>query len=144
MRILIIALTLFLSLPAAAQDRVDPGALGGVWRLEFDIDPASGESAVERIALKLATGFLDEMEIRFSFLEENRLRVMVDAFDTKKEDWSTWRITPEGYLAMGDSDHFDAEDTLWYADGDRLVAFSSDDEEEDGRLKSLALVRILD
>lgn len=144
MRTLALAFVLLVAVPAAAQDRVDPGMLTGTWQLSVDIDPSEGESALTRMALKLAAGLMDELDIRFAFLDENRLRVMVDAFGNKEEEWSHWEITPEGYLTMGSSDHFDVEDTIWYLDGDRLVAFEDGEVSGDDSVKGLALVRILE
>ncbi len=144
MRTLLLALALLIAVPAAAQDRVDPDMLSGTWKLEIDIDPSEGESALARIAIKLATGLMDEIEIRFGFMDDHRLRVMVNAFGNKDEDWSRWEITEDGYLALGNSDHFDVEDTVWYADGDRLVAFDNRENPDNDGVKGLALVRILE
>jgi len=140
MRTAALALILLVSTSAAAQDRVDRAALDGTWKLEFDIRLEDADNALERMAIRMANGLLEEMEIRFAFMDEGRLRVMVDAFGDKEEEWSDWEITPEGYLRMGDSEHLKGEDTLWYLDGERLLPFDQDEDEVSG----LALVRILD
>jgi len=140
MRTAALALIFLVSTSAAAQDRVDRAALDGTWKLEFDIRLEDADNALERMAIRMANGLLEEMEIRFAFMDEGRLRVMVDAFGDKEEEWSDWEITPEGYLRMGDSEHLKGEDTLWYLDGERLLPFDQDEDEVSG----LALVRILD
>jgi len=142
MRALALVLAVLLVTPAAAQKRVDPDRLDGTWKLVFDIDADAEESALGRVALRAVAGLLEEVEVRFAFLDDARLRVMVDAFGEKDEDWSEWHVAPEGYLVLGESEHFDVEDTVWLFDGDRLVAFERDAEGRPDERSGLSLVRL--
>ncbi|GIV58602.1 MAG: hypothetical protein KatS3mg042_1515 [Rhodothermaceae bacterium] len=130
-----LALGLFvlaLIVPAAlAQHRVAPVDLYATWKLVIDLDERAADSALERFALKVARGFLDEVDIRFVFLDDGRLKVITRAFDDDEPDveYSEWRINDRGELILGEADTVDVEDTVGLWEGGRLVAY----EYEDGR-----------
>ncbi|WP_457652528.1 hypothetical protein [Rhodocaloribacter sp.] len=139
----LLALT-FLTLTATAahaQSRVYEKDLTGTWKLMIDLDGKDADSALERIAMKAVDGLLDEIDIRFVFMKDHRLKVVTRAFDDEEEDedYSEWRINDRGELILGDSDKVDFEDTVWLRKGDRLLPF----EVEDGKRKEkIYLVRI--
>jgi len=125
-----IAVFLFLAVTLAssaiAQKRVHPKDVEGTtWQMVFDLDKEA-DNAIERIALKMAEGFMDEINIQFEFEKKNTLRVHVDAFgkhDEDEDEYSEWHINDEGQLTLGDTDSFESDDTVFMRDGDRLVAF---------------------
>jgi opacity protein-like surface antigen len=109
---------------AVAQQRVHPKDLeGSTWQLVFDLEKEA-DNAFERIALKAVTGFMDEIDIQFDFRKDSALRVRVNAFNEENdEEYSNWAINDEGQLSLGDTDSFDAEDTVFMRDGDLLIPF---------------------
>ena len=109
---------------AVAQQRVHPKDLeGSTWQLVFDLEKEA-DNAFERIALKAVTGFMDEIDIQFDFRKDRALRVRVNAFNEENyEEYSNWAINDEGQLSLGDTDSFDAEDTVFMRDGDLLIPF---------------------
>ena len=109
---------------AVAQQRVHPKDLeGSTWQLVFDLEKEA-DNAFERIALKAVTGFMDEIDIKFDFRKDRALRVRVNAFNEENdEEYSNWAINDEGQLSLGDTDSFDAEDTVFMRDGDLLIPF---------------------
>jgi opacity protein-like surface antigen len=109
---------------AVAQQRVHPKDLeGSTWQLVFDLEKEA-DNAFERIALKAVTGFMDEIDIQFDFRKDRALRVRVNAFNVENdEEYSNWAINDEGQLSLGDTDSFDAEDTVFMRDGDLLIPF---------------------
>jgi len=109
---------------AVAQQRVHPkDPEGSTWQLVFDLEKEA-DNAFERIALKAVTGFMDEIEIQFDFRKDRALRVRVNAFNEENdEEYSNWAINDEGQLSLGDTDSFDAEDTVFMRDGDLLIPF---------------------
>ena len=109
---------------AVAQQRVHPKDLeGSTWQLVFDLEKEA-DNAFELIALKAVTGFMDEIDIQFDFRKDRALRVRVNAFNVENdEEYSNWAINDEGQLSLGDTDSFDAEDTVFMRDGDLLIPF---------------------
>ena len=109
---------------AVAQQRVHPKDLeGSTWQLVFDLEKEA-DNAFERIAIKAVTGFMDEIDIQFDFRKDRALRVRVNAFNEENdEEYSNWAINDEGQLSLGDTDSFDAEDTVFMRDGDLLIPF---------------------
>ena len=109
---------------AVAQQRVHPKDLeGSTWQLVFDLEKEA-DNAFERIALKAVTGFMDEIDIQFDLRKDRALRVRVNAFNEENdEEYSNWAINDEGQLSLGDTDSFDAEDTVFMRDGDLLIPF---------------------
>ncbi len=124
-----------------AQHRVAPGDLYGTWKLVIDLDERAADLALERIALKAANGFLDEIDIQFVFMDDGRVKIIARAFDDDEPDveYSEWRINDRGELMIGEADAVDVEDTVWLREGDRLVAY----EYEDGRRKRKRIVYLM-
>jgi hypothetical protein len=133
-RILLVLTFLALTATAAhAQSRVYEKDLAGTWKLVIDLDEKDAGSSLERIAMKAVGGLLDEIDIRFVFMDDNRLKVVTRAFgrEEEDEDYSEWRVNDRGELILGDSDKVDFEDAVWLRKGDRLVPY----EYEDGQRK---------
>ena len=138
----LLLLTAIVTSTAVAQQRVHPKELEGTtWQLVFDLEKEA-DNAFKRIALKAATGFMDEIDIQFDFRKDGALRVRVDAFDEENdEEYSKWAVNDKGQLSLGDTNSFDAEDTVFMRDGDLLIPF----EHKRGKLvrkESLYLKRV--
>jgi len=115
-----------------AQDRVRMRDVeDSVWKLEFDLK-SDADNALERVFLNAVDGLMDEIDIYFEFRDRGRLDVHVSAFgDEEDGERSDWHINRRGQLILGDSDHFDSDDTIWMREGDRLVPY----EEKRGKLE---------
>ncbi len=121
--ILVVAVGLTWANPVAvAQSSVHEKDLKGVWHLTFDL-AERGENAGEQIVLGAVEGLLDWIDIRFEFLPDNRLKVMVDVFGEEEIEYAEWRVNDRRELVLSDSDHFSAEATVWLFKGGRLVAY---------------------
>ena len=126
--LLIVLLFGFIATFAQAQSRVKSKDLSGTWKMVFDVEK-EGDSAAERVILNAVGGFLDEIDIYFEFLPDNELKVRVDAFGDEEIEYSEWHITKAGELSLGESEHFEDDDSVWMFRGKRLVSY----EYEDGR-----------
>lgn len=116
-------LLIFASTVAYAQSRVKSRDLKGTWELVFNIDEAA-ETATERVILNAVDGLLDEIEIQMVFEEDNRTRVMVNAFGEEEVEYSDWEINNKGQLLLGDSEHFQSDDDrVWMFDKGKLFAY---------------------
>lgn len=114
---------IFASTVANAQSRVKARDLKGTWELVFNIDEAA-ETATERVILNAVDGFLDEIEIQMVFEEDNRTRVMVNAFGEEEIEYSDWEINNKGQLLLGDTEHFQSDDDrVWMFDKGKLFAY---------------------
>ena len=111
-----------------AQSSVHEKDLRGVWHLTFNIADRA-ENPGEQIVLGAVEGLLDWIDIRFEFLPENRLKVMVDVFGEEEVEYAEWRVNDRHELVLSNSDHFDAEGTVWLFEGGRLVAYEYQGEE---------------
>ena len=72
---------------------------------------------------------MDEIDIRFEFKSNNRLKVTVNAFGEEEVEYSTWKINSKGQLIIEEVDSFDSEEDYWLFEGDILVAYDDDDDE---------------
>jgi len=143
-RALLLLIFLVPALTAAhAQSRVYEKDLSGTWKLVVDLDEREADSALERVALKAVGGLLDEIDIRFVFMDDHRLVVVTRAFDDDEDDvdYSEWRVNDRGELMLGASDKADFEDTVWLREGDRLIPFEYDDGRR-AKKQALYLARI--
>lgn len=147
-RILLFALALAV-MPAAAfgQSKIDADELPGKWKLIIDMESKADEAdnAFARAALRAVGGFLEEVDIRFDFQGDGTALLEVTAFEEDAEvdaDEITWEVTRHGGLILGDSDKLDSEDTIFFRDGDLLVAFELNDDGKPGERKNLRLERI--
>ncbi|MDX1741280.1 MAG: hypothetical protein R3178_08310, partial [Rhodothermales bacterium] len=84
------------------------------------------ESAGEQIVLGAVEGLLDWIDIRFEFLPDNQLKVMVDVFGEEEVEYAEWHVNDRRELVLSDSGHFQAENTVWLFEGGRLVAYEYD------------------
>ena len=105
-----------------AQSGVHEKDLKGTWLMTFDI-AEEADSAAERVALSVVGGLLDWIEIRFEFLPENRLKVIVNVFGEREVEYGEWRVNERRELVLSDTDHFEAEDTFWLFEDGRLTAY---------------------
>lgn len=132
---------MFLVLFANAQKKkVKERDLDGVWKLVIDIDKEEiadelddEDNIFARIIAKSVIGIvddvLDEIDIRFEFKSNNRLKVTVNAFGEEEVDYSTWKINKKGQLIIEEVDNFDSEEDYWLFEGDILVAYDDDGDE---------------
>jgi hypothetical protein len=107
---------------AVAQSSVHAKDLKGVWHLTFDISDRA-ENAGEQIVLGAVEGLLDWIDIRFEFLPDQRLKIMVDVFGEEEVEYAEWSVNERRELVLTDSGHFKAENTVWLFEGGRLVAY---------------------
>ena len=105
-----------------AQSRVRTKDLRGTWKLEISLDEEA-ESATERVILNAVDGLLDEIDIYMEFRKNNELKVTVDVFGEEEVEYSEWHINEAGELLIGDSEHFQTDDSVWMFVGDHLESF---------------------
>ncbi len=121
--LILLALFIFANTVTYAQSRVKDRDLRGTWELVFNIHEAA-ETATERVILNAVDGFLDEIEIQMVFEEDNRTRVMVNAFGEEEVEYSDWEINNKGQLLLGDTEHFQSDDDrVWMFDKGKLFAY---------------------
>ena len=122
-RLLALGLLLALTFSVAhAQLGVHPKDLRGTWQLVFNIGEQA-ESATERVVLNAVEGVLDEIDVRFEFLADNELKVTVNAFGEQETEYAEWEINDHKELILGETDHFEGEDTVWLFNEGRLHAY---------------------
>lgn len=139
--LLLIGLFAFTYGAAVAQRAVKESDLKGVWKLVIDIDEDEVREEIEdednafaRILASSITNLvfdvLGEIDIRFEFLPNNRLRVEANVFGASEVEYSEWHINRDGELVISDSDHFninnDDEDDVWVKEGKYLVSYEKD------------------
>lgn len=114
---------------ATAQSRIYEKDLAGQWKLTLDLR-SEGESALERVLLGAVDNLVDEVDVRFEFLPNNKLRVTtIDSEDGDETEDAEWRINKDGHLEMGETKNFDSDDVWVMRDG-KLYAYDV----EDGKL----------
>ncbi|MFY0652673.1 MAG: hypothetical protein JXQ96_11595 [Cyclobacteriaceae bacterium] len=138
--ILIIPMLLFIVLSVNAQTKkVKEKDLKGEWKLVIDIDKDDitdeldeEDNVFARLIVKsvagIVDGVLDEIDIRFEFQSNQRLKITVNAFGEEDVEYSNWKINKRGELIIEDSDSFDSDDDYWLFQGDVLVAYDEDDD----------------
>ena len=107
---------------AQAQSAVKKRDLRGTWKLYIEIDKEEGDNILERAALGAVDGILSGMDITFQFEKNNELKVTAYVFDEEEVEYSRWEITEDGGVYIGDNEHLQIDDVVWYMDGDRLMA----------------------
>lgn len=115
-----------LATSATAQSRVHEKDLAGAWKMVFQLDHEIDEAdgAFARIALKAVSGIMDEIDIRFEFLSEHRLKVTSRALGEDQDvEYSTWRINDRGQLELGDTEHMSTDDDVWMFEHGVLVPY---------------------
>ena len=135
----ILSLTLFLvvgfMLSLMAQNQLNEDDLEGQWKLVIDLteehfeEEWDEESALGRFIARTVTDFveniMEEVDIRFEFLSNHRLRVTAEIFDDREVEYTDWYITRDSELKIGDSEHFknDDDDDIWLMEDGVLVSY---------------------
>lgn len=134
---------------AQAQKKVKERDLKGHWQMVFDFDKEFieeelDEEEVHWLGKIIASGvsgivldILDEVDIRFEFQANNRLKIMVNVFDEEEVEYASWYIDHNGGLILDDDDH---DDDIWLFDHGKLYSY----EKHNGRLERqpVYLVRV--
>lgn len=134
-----LSLTLFLvvgfTLGLMAQNQVNEDDLEGQWKLVIDLteehfeEEWDEESALGRFIARTVSDFveniMEEVDIRFEFLSNHRLRVTAEIFDEREVEYTDWYITRDNELKIGDSEHFknDDDDDIWLMEDGVLVSY---------------------
>jgi uncharacterized protein YneR len=150
-KLLLIIPMLFLVLFANAQKKkVRERDLDGVWKMVIKIDKEEVADELDdednifaKIIAKSVVGIVDdvlnEIDIRFEFKSNNRLKVTVNAFGEEEVEYSEWKINKKGQLIIENVDSFDSEEDYWLFEGDILVAYDNDN---DGPSENIYLVNM--
>ncbi len=123
------ALCLLLALAvtdATAQSSVHAKDLTGVWQMTFELSE-EGESPAEVMALGAVERLLNWIDIRFEFLPENRLKVMVKVLGEEEVEYGTWSVNDRRELVLDDTENFESEDTVWLFEDGRLTGYKYED-----------------
>lgn len=122
-----------------AQSKVKERDLKGHWKMVFNLDEDYIQQELEdedvpwlgRVIVEGVTGvvfnILDEIDIKFEFQRDHRLKIMVDAFGEESVEYAHWHINSRGGLVLEDDDDND----VWLFKGDHLVAY----EKQNGSLE---------
>lgn len=129
------------------QTKVTEKDLKGEWKMiiaidEDDIDEElDDEGPFERIIARSVSGFvlnlIEEIDIRFTFLKNHRLRIEIEVLGEREVEYSDWYINSHGELLIGD----DADDDeVWMMNKNRLVSYKN----RHGRLREreIYMVRV--
>jgi hypothetical protein len=143
-------LAAFVAVPfaAQAQSKVSADDLTGQWQVVINLDEKidEAENAIERMAIKAMSGLLDEFDIRLLFETDGIARIEVVAFgeeaNVDEDEDLSWEITRHGGLVLGESDQFDSEDTIFFRNGDQLIAYEMNEDGKPGARKPLSLQRV--
>lgn len=98
---------------------------GSTWKLVVEIDD-DADTAFGRAIINAVDGFLEEIDIYMEFKSRNRLKVTVDAFGDLEVEYSEWHVDKEGRLHLGDTDHFESDDSVWMFEGRKLRNYEYD------------------
>jgi len=114
------------------QTKVTEKDLKGEWKMIIDIDEDEIDEELEdvgpfeRIIARSVSGFvlnlIDEIDIRFTFLKNHRLRIEVEVLGEREVEYSDWYINSHGELLIGD--HPD-DDEVWMLKKNKLVSYKS-------------------
>jgi len=134
-----LSLTLFLlvgfTLGLMAQNQVNEDDLEGQWKLVIDLteehfeEEWDEESALGRFIARTVTdlveNIMEEVDIRFEFLSNHRLRVTAKIFDEREVEYTDWYINRDSELKIGDSKHLkiDDDDDIWLMEDGVLVSY---------------------
>ncbi|MEM8893093.1 MAG: hypothetical protein AAGC88_00865 [Bacteroidota bacterium] len=138
----LVMLSLFVVTTAHAQSKVKEKDVYGAWVLKIEIKEETWEqeledqdNAIARAVIQgvsgLVDGILEEIDIRFEFMDDNEVRVSTEAFGDDDVEYTDWYINSQGELEIGDTDHWDDnDDTVWLMEDGLLIAY-----DRDGRTK---------
>lgn len=134
-KLILIILALGFTFSSSAQEKVKPKDLLGVWKFIIDVDEevrddleddledenffiASFAKAVAGFALDI----VEDIDIRFEFEEDGKLRSYVSVLNEEERDRSEWHINEYGGLVFdADVSVDDWDDGAWYFVDDVLV-----------------------
>ena len=127
-------LLMLLGINAHAQKKVKERDLRGQWKMVFDFDedfieeelededlPWLGKMIAEGVS-DVVINILDDIDVRFEFRDNNKLKIMVEVFGEEEVEYARWHIDSKGALILDDDDH---DDDIWLFDSDRLYAYES-------------------
>jgi len=136
--ILVILLTFTLGFASQAQNRVKERDLRGNWQMVIDIDEEEIEQELRdddipwlgRVFAKSITsmvfGIIDEIDIEMRFMDDNRVKVEINAFGEREVEYGHWYIR-DGALVLEDFDHIEIGDDddhdIWLMKNGRLVSY---------------------
>lgn len=119
----------------AQTKKVKERDLKGTWQMKIDLgeefledDIQDEDNILARVILtatsSFVTGLLDELDLRFEFLDDNTCKIYVSVFDSDEEiEYAKWNINKEGQLQITDTDSFNMDmDEYWVMEDDILVA----------------------
>ena len=114
------------------QTKVTEKALKGEWKMIIDIDEdeideeLEDEGPFERIIGRSISGFvlnlIEEIDIRFTFLKNHRLRIEIEVLGEREVEYSDWYINSHGELLIGDDPD---DDEVWMFKKNKLVSYKN-------------------
>ena len=115
-----------------SQTKVTEKDLKGEWKMIIDIDEdeideeLDGVGPFGRIIARSVSGFvlnlIEEIDIRFTFLKNHRLRIEIKIFNEREVEYSDWYINSHGELLIGDDPD---DDEVWMMNKNRLVSYKN-------------------
>ncbi len=137
---LLLLMLFTISFTANAQNKVKERDLKGNWKMIIDIDEEEIEEELKdddipflgRVFAKsvssMVFGIIDEIDIEMRFMDDNRLKIIVEAFGEREVEYGTWYIDSHGALVLDDFEHINVGDDnddndVWLMKNDRLVAY---------------------
>ncbi|MBU2914841.1 hypothetical protein [Reichenbachiella agariperforans] len=137
----IVVLMLTVNLIQAQPGKVREKDLDGVWQLKIDLgddfleeEIDDEDNAMARVIMQatgsFVDGILDEVDIRFEFLDGGECKIYVSAFGSDPEiETGKWSINKKGQLLISDTDSYQSDgDEYWMMEDDILIAM------EDGEI----------
>ena len=139
--ILLLTMTLAVGFTSEAQQRVKERDLKGHWQMVIDIDEEEIEDELRdpdipwlgRVFAKSLTslvfGIIDEIDVEMQFKDNNRLKVVIEAFGEREVEYGRWYIDRDGALILDDFEHINVGDNheddqdIWLMKNGRLVAY---------------------
>ncbi|MCV9385720.1 hypothetical protein [Reichenbachiella ulvae] len=139
----------------AQPQKVKERDLGGVWQMKIELGEDFIEKEIEkeddvmaRIIMQatgsFVDGILDELDIKFRFLDDNVCKIYVSAFGSESEvETGEWYINSKGQLIISDTDSYQSDgDEYWMMQDDILIAMEDGEILEDDA--KVYMVRISD
>ncbi len=133
--IALVLVLLYVGFSSPAQKKVKERDLKGHWHMVFDIEDDFIEEEIEdqdipwlgEIIAKGVSGIvldvLDEVDVRFEFQKDNRLKIMIDAFGEESVEYAHWMIDSKGGLIL---DEDEQDDDVWLFNEGKLYAYEKD------------------
>ena len=140
--ILLLTLILTAGFTIDAQHKVKERDLKGQWKMVIDIDEEEIRDELRdedipwlsRVFAKSITSLvfdiIEEIDIEMQFKDNNRLKVIIEAFGEREVEYGHWYIDRDGALVLDDLGHFKIGDDdyhhdqdIWLMKNGRLVAY---------------------